>query len=148
MNKQENLILSFFIKNSKYLLFLILFSNAINCKAQLNNLWYFGNNAGLDFSTFPPKSISSNFPKYYHSHVAQCNNDGKLLFYSNGTSVFNSTGQIMQNGNNLLSNCGNNDSISSVLKCIKLYTDSNIYYLFYNYQPFDLFGFCHVRQNL
>lgn len=73
------------------------------------NIWYFGNQAGLDFNSGSPVSIDDG-QTYYVSCMA-CHNEGTaiisdssgtLLFYSNGEKIWNKNHQVMPNGDNLL----------------------------------------------
>jgi len=76
-----------------------------------NNFWYFGNNAGLDFSTNPPLPITGNL--YTLEGCASIStNDGNLLFYTDGITVYNKNGNVMINGTGLL---GNSSSTSSAI---------------------------------
>ncbi len=67
---------------------------------QYGNIWTFGRNAGVDFNVRPPQifksSISTN-----EGTASICDADGKLLFYTDGTSVWDANGNVMPNGNNL-----------------------------------------------
>lgn len=100
---------------------------AFNSHAQnRNNIWYFGKPAGLDFSTNPPLKISS--PQYSHeSSSIICDNQGNLLFSTNGDTVWNRNHVIMQNGTGLLSGRG---SASQGVLILPKPCDANIYYIF------------------
>lgn len=67
------------------------------------NIWYFGNMAGLDFSTGSPLALSnSSMVQHEGSAVASDPVTGELLFYTNGTEVWNSQHEIMAGGTDLL----------------------------------------------
>ncbi|MBC7382229.1 MAG: gliding motility-associated C-terminal domain-containing protein [Bacteroidia bacterium] len=101
------------------------------CYGQYNNIWYFGNQSGLDFSSFPPKTISSNFPGYRHAHATVCNKMGEVLFYTDGNAIYQGNGQVMDNGNNLMCNNDFRDSSATSILIKQSVSDTNIYYFFY-----------------
>ena len=76
--------------------------------AQIGNNWVFGQFAGLDFGEIPPKPFESNIHSYSYStgdtvnaraasSISDC--QGNLLFYTDGCKIWDSTHQIMSNGN-------------------------------------------------
>ena len=73
----------------------------INLYAQDDgNFWYFGEFAGLDFSTSPPMPISGSLNSV-EGCAAVSDDQGNLLFYTDGTTVWDASHNIMQNGNGL-----------------------------------------------
>ena len=67
--------------------------------------WYFGNNAGLDFSSGTPLAIGNSGMNAREGSTAYSDENGNLLFYSNGVGVLDDTAavwnrdhQIMPNG--------------------------------------------------
>ncbi|RYD90928.1 MAG: hypothetical protein EOP54_23255, partial [Sphingobacteriales bacterium] len=66
------------------------------------NLWYFGINAGLDFNNGNPVPVfgGQTFTAEGSSSIADEN--GSLLFYTDGVTVYNKNHQIMQNGDGLM----------------------------------------------
>lgn len=62
-----------------------------------NNVWVFGKNAGLDFSTGDPVPIKTKFQQM-EGCASVCDGNGHLLFYTNGTNVYNRNFQRMPNG--------------------------------------------------
>jgi hypothetical protein len=85
----------------------------INCaNGKQNNIWYFGNKNGLDFNYTPPKPLYDSQMYSTEGSSSIADEDGKLLFYSNGEKIWNREHQIMLNGDNLLGNR------SSVQACI------------------------------
>ncbi len=82
---------------------LILFICIINilfCQKQ-GNFWFFSQNAGINFNTSPPTSISSSAINTSDNSSSISDNNGKLLFYSDGLKVYNKNNLIMPNGTNL-----------------------------------------------
>ncbi len=85
------------------LLLLIVYSE-IQGQNQIN-IWYFPDNLGLDFNYNPPKllrdgQISSNYGDGEASSVIADEN-GNLLFYTDGNTVWNKTHKAMPNGTGL-----------------------------------------------
>lgn len=65
--------------------------------AQRENIWTFGTNAGLDFSTAIPAAVSTNI-NASEACASVCNTNGQLLFYTNGERVWDQANNFMQNG--------------------------------------------------
>ncbi|MFD2600696.1 T9SS type B sorting domain-containing protein [Flavobacterium suzhouense] len=79
--------------------FVLLFLNA---NAQQDNNWYFGRNAGLNFSTGTPEAITSSTMSTMEGSASISDNNGNILFYTDGISVWNRYNFKMPNGNGLL----------------------------------------------
>ena len=70
--------------------------------ANENKKWVFGYNAGIDFSSGLPVPFYSNI--YTREGSASVSDAaGNLLFYTDGTSVFNRTGAYMPSGSSIVS---------------------------------------------
>lgn len=108
---------------------------------QHDKMWVFGNSAGINFNTQPPTAFtfinrSSNL--LYSALEADanvCDKNGRVLFYTNGTAVFNRDQLVMPNGNNLvpLPNIGvftptNSSSQGTII--VPVPQDTNRYYIF------------------
>ena len=65
------------------------------------NIWYFGYRAGIDFNTNPPTVISGETSTDEGTSVA-CDDNGQLLFYTDGVTVWNRNHQVMKHGVGLL----------------------------------------------
>lgn len=89
------------------------------------NRWYFGNNAGLDFSTSPPSPISNSSISATYGCSSICDGAGNLLFYTDGTTIRNSNQTVMPNGSGLL---GNNGAQSCII--VKKPGSLSLYYVF------------------
>ncbi|PTX62277.1 gliding motility-associated-like protein [Kordia periserrulae] len=90
------------------------------------NNWYFGTNAGLDFSTTPP-TASLNGALTTNEGVATISDgSGQLLFYTDGSTVYDKNHQITPNGTGLT---GNNSSTQSAVIVPKP-GNPLIYYIF------------------
>lgn len=112
------------------------------------NYWYFGEKAGLDFSTGSPVVLNDGELNTLEGCSTISDKDGKLLFYSDGTTVYDSTHQVMKYSNGLLANnlYGDPSSTQSAL-VVPNPIDENIYYIFtvqayggngFNYYTIDI----------
>lgn len=72
--------------------------------AQANATWYFGNNAGITFTTNPPSLLSNGMVINPDNVSTVSDATGNLLFYSDGSTVWNKNHQIMSNGSGLMGN--------------------------------------------
>jgi len=64
-------------------------------------IWYFGNGAGLDFSSGKAKPIHSGKLFTLEGCATACDDKGRLLFYSDGVTVWNRFHRVMENGTDL-----------------------------------------------
>lgn len=104
-------------KNSIYILLVILLLNAFPSEAQKNfNNWFFGNKTALSFNQSPPAPISGSMLVSYEGCSTMSDDDGNILFYSNGTNVFNKKNQVMQNGSDILGNLSSTSNSVIVLQ--------------------------------
>lgn len=98
--------------------------------SQQNNVWYFGHRAGIDFNSsgsLPvPHVINDGVMDTNEGCSSICGSDGKILFYSNGVTVYNKLHQVMLNGDGLM---GNNSSVQSCIIVPQPGNDS-IFYIF------------------
>lgn len=79
-------------------LFIITFSSAYAQKE--NNVWAFGDSAGLDLNSGVPVPIITSMHTIEGS-ASVCTDSGQLLFYTEGSVIWDHNGNIMPNGNNL-----------------------------------------------
>lgn len=66
------------------------------------NVWYFGNNAGVDFNTGVPTAVTDGQINTKEGCASICDIDGNILFYSDGSNIWNAEHNIMPNGSGLL----------------------------------------------
>ncbi|MEK6614577.1 MAG: gliding motility-associated C-terminal domain-containing protein [Bacteroidota bacterium] len=66
-----------------------------------SQVWYFGNGAGLNFSSGTVKSIHDGKFFTLEGCATACDNRGQLLFYTDGITVWNGNHDVMQNGERL-----------------------------------------------
>ncbi len=97
-----------FIDYFRFLLFFSFFipfcqiSHAQNNLFKNNNTWYFGNKAGLNFNTTPPSVLYDGELNTQESCASVSDkNSGRLLFYTDGKTVWDSTHHPMPHGTGL-----------------------------------------------
>ncbi len=90
------------------------------------NFWFFGDHAGLDFSSGSPVAITGQSVSDESSSAVSNPVTGELLFYTNGITVWDKNHAIMQNGMGLM---GHQSSAMGAL-IVPQPSHSNIYYLF------------------
>jgi len=98
---------------------------SIFSQGQANN-WYFGYGAGLNFSTGNPQALTDGSLYTLEGCASISNENGSLLFYTDGITVYRADHSIMENGNGLL---GNPSSTQSAL-IIPQPDTPGIYYIF------------------
>jgi gliding motility-associated-like protein len=88
--------------------------------------WHFGTKAGLDFMTTPPTAIlnSSLITSEGCSGISDAN--GNLLFYTDGSTIWDALSNVMPNGTNL----GGNSSTSQAAVVVKQPGNATIYFVF------------------
>ncbi len=116
---------------NKYITFLILFCTLQLFAQKEANFWYFGENAGLDFSTNPPTALTNGQLNTSEGCSSFSSPTGELLFYSDGIEVFNKNHELMTYSDGRLANDlrGNPSSTQSGM-IIPKPGSTTIYYLF------------------
>ncbi len=109
----------------KYTLLILLFFALKSFSQKEANIWYFGENTGLDFNTNPPTALTGSLSTDEGS-TSISNSNGILQFYTDGSIAYDRSGAIMSNGRGLL---GDSSSAQSAIIVPKP-KDPNIYYLF------------------
>ena len=74
------------------------------------DIWYFGNNAGLNFNTGAPVALTNGQMNNLEGVASIANKNGHILFYSDGMEVYNKYHQLLNPGNDL---GGHNSSTQS-----------------------------------
>jgi gliding motility-associated-like protein len=96
-------------------------------KAQLeSSQWFFGGNAGIDFRSGTVAATSDSAMNTGEGCAALSDADGNLLFYTDGSTIYNRNHQVMLNGTGLK---GNSSSTSSAV-VIPLPGSENRFYVF------------------
>lgn len=80
---------------------LILISSSLLKAQSENNIWYFGEYAGLDFNSEPPEPLTNGALNTIEGCAAISTSSGAILFYTDGVSVWNKNHQTMPNGKGL-----------------------------------------------
>lgn len=107
------------------LLYLVVCNNVFGQKETFN--WYFGDKAGLNFSTQPPSALLDGKVSYGHGEGTAVISDqeGNLLFYTDGEKVFNRLHEVMPNGTNLW---GHNSTTQTLI--VPQPGNDSIFYIF------------------
>lgn len=120
------------MKNHYLLLFLLAFSGSVFAQNEAS-VWYFGRNAGLQFDTSnnTVTAITNGALNTLEGCTSISNENGDLLFYSDGRTIWNSNHQPMPNASEAFNTglLGDDSSTSSGLIVPKP-QDSNFYYIF------------------
>ncbi|MEO8068056.1 MAG: PKD domain-containing protein [Flavobacteriales bacterium] len=90
-----------------------------------SDIWYFGDQAGLDFSSGTPVALNDGASYSLDNSTTASDTLGNLLFYSNGFSVWDANHTVMPNGSGLL---GSNNSGQCALAVHR--PSTNEYFLF------------------
>ena len=102
--------------------------HSVSAQKQANH-WYFGNYAGLDFSSGSPVADNNgqlhNTTSNVEGSASISDSSGALLFYSDGEVIYNASHSIMLNGSGLLG--GQSSSQSAAI--VPMPGDFNKYYL-------------------
>jgi gliding motility-associated-like protein len=89
-------------------------------------IWYFGEYAGLDFNSGVPVVLTNGQLNTFEGCATISDNNGNLLFYTDGVTVWNNNHTVMPNGNGLL---GDESSTQSAI-IIPRPNNTNQYYIF------------------
>ncbi len=116
------------MKTGLVFLFTFIFGSYVYSQKEAN-IWYFGDEAGLDFNK-TPVSVLSNGKISKGGSSSICNSKGRLLFYSDDYNIYDSTHKIMPNGHSQRIN-SNWVAIQSAL-IVPWPGNKNMYYLFTN----------------
>lgn len=116
-----------------YLLFFFNFSGAQGEA----NIWYFGQNAGLDFNAGSPVPLTNGQLVTDEGCATISNANGLLLFYTDGITVYNKNHEVMLNGTGLMGHPSSTQSATIVPKP----GTSNLYYIFTTDNENDPNGF-------
>lgn len=99
----------------------------ITCLAQKEaSIWYFGAQAGLDFSDCDPVALTDGMLYQLEGCATIADTDGNLLFYTDGVSVYNAAHDVMPNGMGLWGSPSSSQSAIIVPNPV----DSSLYYIF------------------
>lgn len=99
--------------------------------------WYFGLNAGITFSTLPPSALTGSQMSTPEGSASLSDSAGNLLFYSDGSSIWDRNHNVMPNGSGL------NGSLtcSQSALFVPFPANDSLYFLFTPPDEFTLPGF-------
>ncbi len=91
------------MRHSRFLFILTIFLLAQSSFAQREaSRWYFGNGAGLDFNSGAPIALTDGKLATHEGCSTISDQNGNLLFYSDGINVWDKAHRLMPNGTGLL----------------------------------------------
>jgi len=113
---------------------LILSARSVQMQAQgEGNIWIFGNHAGLDFNSGVPVPVSSAIETIEGS-ASVCDPSGNLLFYTEGSTIWDRNGNEMPNGTQLtglvFQDYSPTASTTQSSLIVPFPGDTNLYYVF------------------
>ena len=88
--------------------------------------WFFGENAGVDFNYGVPTVVSGGQTQNWEGVATIGDNEGNLVFYTNGMSVWNKQHQVMLNGTGLMGHTSATQS-SIIVPCP---ASTHLFYIF------------------
>ncbi|CAG2532854.1 gliding motility-associated C-terminal domain-containing protein [Maribacter dokdonensis] len=100
-------------------------------------IWYFGENAGLDFNSGAPVALTDGALITQEGCATISDGNGNLLFYTNGVTVWDRTHNLMPNGTGLLGH----DSSSQSAIVVPNPGNLDLYYVFTVDQKGEANGF-------
>lgn len=103
-----------------------LFISFVASAQQEAAIWYFGQNAGLDFRSGAPVPLTDGALNTEEGCASISDPNGNLLFYTDGVRVWNRNHQVMPNGTNL---GGHRSSTQSAI-LVPRPGSTTIYYIF------------------
>ncbi|MCY7410251.1 MAG: hypothetical protein LH473_08260, partial [Chitinophagales bacterium] len=107
------------------LLFISGFITFLSDAQNAGNIWYFGDNAGIDFNSGSPVALSNSAMEIFEGCATACDNNGNLLFYENGEKIWDRNHNLMPNGSGLK---GDTSSAQSII--VHNPDSCNLYYVF------------------
>lgn len=134
-----------FMKNTaqKFLTILfVLFQIVVPSQNEFSK-WYFGQYAGLDFSTTPPTALTNGSLITSEGVATISDANGNLLFYTDGVTIRNSSHSVMANGTGL----GGNASSTQSGIIVKQPGNTNVFYVFTAYNTIGV-NYSKVDMNL
>jgi gliding motility-associated-like protein len=119
------------MKYGALFIFILLFFTIPSFSQKEAANWYFGVKAGLDFNSGSPVALTNGQLNTAEGCTTISDKNGNLLFYTDGSIVYDKSHQVMPNGYGLL---GHNSSTQSAIIVPKP-NNPNLYYIFTVDQP-------------
>jgi PKD repeat protein len=91
---------------------------------QRQNIWFFGNHAGIDFNKRPPVPLSNSAMDAPEGCAIVCDRDGNTIFYTDGDNVYNKHDVLITNA------IGGSTSSSQSSIIVPVPGDETLYYIF------------------
>lgn len=113
------------MKRYIFILYFLITSLFVFAQKQANT-WYFGNRVGLDFNQTPALVLNNSTINSFEGSATISDNNGKLLFYTNGLKVQNRNHATMLNGTGLQ---GELSSTNNTV-IVPMPGNGSLYYLF------------------
>lgn len=110
---------------SRFLLFFYFFTQAVLSQGE-TNIWYFGDRAGLNFNSGTPLPLTDGQLVTLEGCATISNSFGKLLFYTDGKTIYNRNHQLMNNGSGLMGDLSTSQSATIV----PMPGSTSLYYVF------------------
>lgn len=88
------------MRKTACILFVFSVFNFLHAQKEADN-WYFGNKAGITFRTNPPTALTNGQLSTLEGCATISNSAGRLLFYTDGITAYDSTHSTMSNGTGL-----------------------------------------------
>lgn len=85
-----------------FIIFFFIINTTLCFSQKETNIWYFGDHAGLDFNSGTPVALTNGEINTDEGCASICDFNGNLLFYTDGTWVYNKQHQVMPNGTGLM----------------------------------------------
>ena len=101
-------------------------SHHLFAQGKEGNIWYFGENAGIDFNQTPPVALTDGRLNGDEGCASMADGNGNLLFYTDGERIWDRTHTVMSNGTGLMGHPGSTQSALIVKKP----SSCTIYYVF------------------
>ncbi|MFN8287669.1 MAG: gliding motility-associated C-terminal domain-containing protein [Chitinophagales bacterium] len=112
------------MKNITLIFFGIIVVFNLNAQFEYSK-WYFGNQAGIDFTSGTPTVVTNSAMNALDNPASVADSAGNLLFYCDGTQVWNRNHQLMPNGSGLFGHLSGGHAATA----IRQPGSYNIYYL-------------------
>ncbi|MBR9998280.1 MAG: PKD domain-containing protein, partial [Cyclobacteriaceae bacterium] len=98
--------------------------NEYGFQLQVQNQWYFGFGAGIDFNEQPPVALLDGVMNAPEGVAAVSDRNGQILFYTDGETVFGRTGELLGEF------IGGDQTASQSVIAIPFPQDETMYYIF------------------
>lgn len=121
----KNMIIN--LKIRVFFIFSLFFFTFSTFAQHQNDYWYFGNGAGIHFNGGAiPVALTDGALNTFEGCASISDQNGNLLFYTDGITVYNKNHLVMTNGTGLM---GHSSTTQSAV-IVQLPGSSNIYYIF------------------